>query len=123
MAVGSMVNSQSGDHAILRLFCPTCQTSSLAGLEPCRTKFFNDFYFAWGCFRVFWWSVPKERGARASAAGIRIDAGTPKCDVRALPIAPKAALGRQITSYALLAALYAASMGLYALLLAWHWGR
>src|SRR5437763_5377582 len=60
MVVGSMVNSQSGDHAILRLFCPTCQTSSLAGLESCRTKFFNDFYFAWGCFRVFLWSVPKE---------------------------------------------------------------
>ena len=36
---------------------------------------------------------------------------------------PKAALGRQIAGYALLAALYAGSMGLYALLLAWHWGR
>jgi antibiotic biosynthesis monooxygenase (ABM) superfamily enzyme len=38
-------------------------------------------------------------------------------------IAPKAALSRQIAGYVLLAALYAASMGLYALLLAWHWGR
>jgi antibiotic biosynthesis monooxygenase (ABM) superfamily enzyme len=38
-------------------------------------------------------------------------------------VTPKAALGRQIAGYALLAALYAASMGLYALLLAWHWGR
>jgi len=38
-------------------------------------------------------------------------------------IKPKAALGRQIAGYALLAALYAGSMGLYALLLAWHWGR
>jgi antibiotic biosynthesis monooxygenase (ABM) superfamily enzyme len=38
-------------------------------------------------------------------------------------ITPKAALGRQIAGYALLAALYAASMGLCALLLAWHWGR
>ncbi len=38
-------------------------------------------------------------------------------------IAPKAALGRQIAGYALLAALYAGSMGLYALLIAWHWGR
>ena len=38
-------------------------------------------------------------------------------------VTPKATLGRQIAGYALLAALYAASMGLYALLLAWHWGR
>jgi antibiotic biosynthesis monooxygenase (ABM) superfamily enzyme len=38
-------------------------------------------------------------------------------------ITPKAAIGRQIAGYALLAVLYAASMGLYALLLAWHWGR
>lgn len=38
-------------------------------------------------------------------------------------VTPKAAISRQIAGYALLAALYAASMGLYALLLAWHWGR
>ena len=38
-------------------------------------------------------------------------------------VAPKAAISRQIAGYTLLAALYAASMGLYALLLAWHWGR
>lgn len=38
-------------------------------------------------------------------------------------VTPKATLGRQIAGYALLGALYAASMGLYALLLAWHLGR
>lgn len=38
-------------------------------------------------------------------------------------VTPKAAISRQIAGYALLVVLYAASMGLYALLLAWHWGR
>ena len=38
-------------------------------------------------------------------------------------VTPKAGFGRQIAGYALLAALYGASMGLYALLLTWHWGR
>lgn len=38
-------------------------------------------------------------------------------------VRPTATISRQIAGYALLAALYVASMALYALLLAWHWGR
>ncbi|MCK1545998.1 hypothetical protein IVA98_18850 [Bradyrhizobium sp. 160] len=39
-----------GDHASLRLFCPTSQ---MAWLERFGLKFINDLYCAWGCFRVF----------------------------------------------------------------------
>jgi hypothetical protein len=53
MASGATANSQAAMMQSLRLFCPTSQTSLQVELDPCRTKSFNDFYFAWGCFRVF----------------------------------------------------------------------
>jgi RNase P subunit RPR2 len=40
------------DDDMVRLFCPTCQTPLSYGASR-HAKFVSNFYFAWGCFRVF----------------------------------------------------------------------